>query len=206
MGLVDWEVKVKGLEVTRYKDTRGCGAEKYKLLIEAARRQKKPAKALRDECLLRFLHDLGLRRKEVIGIDIEDLQGDRVAILGKGRDDKEYITLTKTLQNLLLELVNGKTGGPLFVGLHGDSKGNRLSNEGLHRTIKDLAKRAGLDSSTIHAHGLRHTAITTLLDKGVSIRDVRRFSRHKDINTVLIYDDNHQDVAGELSELLSDDT
>ena len=39
-------------------------------------------------------------------------------------------------------------------------------------------------------HGLRHTAVTTALDAtNGDVRSVRRFSRHADIGTVLIYDD-----------------
>jgi integrase len=56
----------------------------------------------------------------------------------------------------------------------------------------------------VRPHGLRHTAITAVLDAGASTRDAQRFSRHKDPRTLLRYDDNRADLRGRLAAELSE--
>ena len=54
-------------------------------------------------------------------------------------------------------------------------------------------------------HGLRHAAITTLLDKsGGNIRAVQQFSRHRDVRVIERYDDNRQDIGGQMARLLAE--
>jgi integrase/recombinase XerC len=56
----------------------------------------------------------------------------------------------------------------------------------------------------VRPHGLRHTAITAVLDAGASTRDAQRFSRHEDPRTLLRYDDNRADLRGRLATDLSE--
>jgi len=46
---------------------------------------------------------------------------------------------------------------------------------------------------------LRHASITHALDLGRDLCDVAKFSRHKNIQTLLVYDDNRRDVGGEIA-------
>src|SRR5215211_2283763 len=46
------------------------------------------------------------------------------------------------------------------------------------------------------APGSAHAAVTDALDRGVDVRTVQRFSRHTDLKTLLIYDDNRADLGG----------
>ena len=67
--------------------------------------------------------------------------------------------------------------------------------------LKDLGKKAGIKT---RPHGLRHSAITEALEAtGGNIRAVARFSRHKNIQTLMIYDDNRQDLGGEIAKLIA---
>ncbi|HVT40002.1 MAG TPA: hypothetical protein VHE78_13215 [Gemmatimonadaceae bacterium] len=53
-------------------------------------------------------------------------------------------------------------------------------------------------------HGLRHAAITHALDVCAGdVRKVQKFSRHRDLRTLTVYDDNRQDVAGEVAKLVA---
>ncbi|HEX9485609.1 MAG TPA: hypothetical protein VF976_00965 [Gemmatimonadales bacterium] len=51
----------------------------------------------------------------------------------------------------------------------------------------------------VRPRGLRHAAITGALDLTGDQRAVQRFSRHKDVRTLTIYDDNRQDLAGDVA-------
>jgi integrase/recombinase XerC len=68
-----------------------------------------------------------------------------------------------------------------------------------------MGQRAGL-SRRLRPHGLRHAGITTALDRtGGDVRAVARFSGHKKLDTLLIYDDNRRDLGGQVAGLVSDD-
>jgi integrase/recombinase XerC len=55
-------------------------------------------------------------------------------------------------------------------------------------------------------HRIRHSSITTALDKSDGdVRKVQKLSRHKNLNTLMIYDDNRNHDQLELSELLEED-
>jgi integrase/recombinase XerC len=56
----------------------------------------------------------------------------------------------------------------------------------------------------VRPHGLRHTAITALLDSGAGLREAQRFSRHADPRTLMRYDDNRSDISGEMARIVSD--
>ena len=54
-------------------------------------------------------------------------------------------------------------------------------------------------------HRIRHSAITAALDASDgNVRKVQKLSRHKDINTVMTYDDNRNNHQDEMSQLLED--
>jgi integrase/recombinase XerC len=52
---------------------------------------------------------------------------------------------------------------------------------------------------SVRPHGLRHAAITAALDLTGDLRAVQRFSRHKDVRTLTVYDDNRQDLGGDVA-------
>ena len=62
-------------------------------------------------------------------------------------------------------------------------------------------RRPGLPSGP---HGFRHLAITSALDltKG-DVRAAQKFSRHKDVRVLNTYDDNRQDLAGDVARLVA---
>jgi integrase len=53
------------------------------------------------------------------------------------------------------------------------------------RRLKHLAATAGIRMPRIHPHMLRHTFVTTMLDAGVSLRDVQIAARHAGPRTTM---------------------
>jgi site-specific recombinase XerC len=72
----------------------GHGRNGVRLLLDEIERRK-DKKVIRDLAALRLLYDLGLRRSEVVGLDVDDvgLEVGTVAVLGKGRTQKTSLTL-----------------------------------------------------------------------------------------------------------------
>jgi integrase/recombinase XerC len=203
VGLVSWSLEVESVRGETYRDTRGPGdASVRELFVALAKRRD--AKGVRDMVLVRLLFDLALRRGEVVSLDVEhvDLKAGTVAVLGKGRQGRAPLTLPRATRAALEAwlAVRGPAPGPLFGPADGEA-GARLTGRGLHKIITHLG--AELDI-TLRPHGLRHAAITTALDatRG-DVRSVQRFSRHKDVRVLMIYDDNRADVAGGIAALVS---
>jgi integrase/recombinase XerC len=205
VGLVPFALEVQLVRDEKYRDTRGPGRDGVQLLLETTFERGDP-KALRDRAIVRLLYDLALRRSEVIGLDLShvDLKQKTISILGKGAGGRQLLTLPPETRDTLRSWmrVRGEEPGPLFTSFDRAQKGDgRLTPGGLYAVVRQLGKLAGLK---VRPHGLRHAAITEALDAtGGNVRAVQRFSRHKDLRILCVYDDARQDLAGEVACLIA---
>jgi integrase/recombinase XerC len=205
LGLVDWSLDIGGLKTTAYRDTRGPGSTGVHMIVHAIE-NRVDAKGTRDKAILRLLYDLGLRRGEVVSMDLSDVDMNTGAasITGKGRTQKQALTLPDSTRKALAAWIEarGAEPGPLFTNLDRAGKGERLTGRSVHRIVQGLGREVGIET---RPHGIRHAAITEALDltKG-DVRAVQRFSRHRDLRTLTIYDDNRTDMAGEVAKLVSE--
>ncbi len=200
LGLVDWTLEVPSMKSEPYRDTRGPGVAGVRRLLEALE-VRQDAKGVRDRALLRLLFDLALRRAEVVGLDVADvdLEAGTVQVLGKGRTERVTLTLpTQTRESLATWLaVRGAEPGPLFTNFSRARRGGRLTGTSIYRLVRQLGTSVGLN---VRPHGLRHAAITEALElTGGDLRRVQRFSRHRDVRTIERYDDNRQDLGGDVA-------
>ncbi len=185
-----------------YRDCAGPGVKAVKAVLSDLG-EKTSVKAVRDRALISLVYDLALRRAEVVGLDLADLELDSerptVSILGKGRKDRERRTLPReTVEAIRAWLaVRGDEPGPLFISCDRSHKGSgRLTGGGFWSVCRGL----GLG----HPHGLRHSSITSALDlTGGNVRDVMKHSRHRDLGTVCIYDDRREDTGGKVAQLVA---
>ena len=200
LAMITWELETPSVKVVRYRDTEGPGIEAVRA-IAAELRGRDGARATRDRALLALLYGQGLRRGEVVSLDVEhlDVEGARVAILGKGRLEREWVALSPDVLEVLRSWLairpsrEGEEGeqpsGPLLFGwsaITGKPMG-RLTGRG----VAKIAARWGRALGRIcRPHGLRHTAATELLDAGMTWAEVAGFTRHKDPSTLQHYDDN----------------
>jgi len=94
-GWVVWKLEIPGLKARSYRDTSGPGSSAYRKMLSRVD-DKDSRKAIRDRAILRLLHDLALRRGELVALDMADadLSTGTVQVLGKGRLQKEKLTLS----------------------------------------------------------------------------------------------------------------
>jgi integrase/recombinase XerC len=172
-------------------------------------RAQSPLKAARDAALVRLMFDLGLRRGEVTGLDLEDLEPKerRLWIRGKGRAQKEARTLPEPTLVALTSWIDARARvvplnqKAIFVGLAGRVRGQRLTGRGLYHVVAVLGAAVGLKT---RPHGLRHASITAALDaNNGDVRAVQLHARHADPQTTMRYDDNRQDLAGRVAASLA---
>ena len=204
--VIAWTVKIDLPKPQTYADTAGPGIDNVRLMIEAAAAQK-PGKCVRDISLMRLLFDLGLRRGEIVSLDLEHYDGERLFIMGKGREQREYVSLpepTVTALEAWLEH-RGRHDGPLFVsfGKDGTVSSRHLTGSGLYAVVRALGKRAGV-GKVVSPHRLRHSSISALLDhNNGNVRQAAVHSRHRDLSILNRYDDNRKDLQGGAASIVS---
>lgn len=201
LGAVPWTLEVQNAKAQPYRDTRGPGRAGFLALLHQLD-GRTDAKAIRDRAILRLLYERALRCCEVCRLDVGDvdLQAGTLDVLGKGRTAKERLTIappTVAAVRAWLE-VRGTEAGPLFVSLDNAHRRQlrRLSGTGVYDLVRELGDGAGVRA---RPHGLRHAAITEALDRGTDVRAVQRFSRHRDLRILLVYDDNREDLGGKVA-------
>ena len=143
----------------------------------------------RDYCILTLFLNCGLRISELVGLNVTDVRGDQLRVLGKGNKER-MLYLNEACQQALqdwitersmLTLVDQKA---LFVTLQNR---RRISRAAVHKLVKKHLLAAGLDSSQYSAHKLRHTAATLMLQNGVDVRTLQEVLGHDNLNTTQIY-------------------
>jgi integrase/recombinase XerC len=215
VGVVVWALDVESPKAEPYRDTAGPGDAGWRAMLARAKADAEagPPKAVRDLAVIRLLHDLALRRGELVALDLADadLDGGSVAVVGKGRTEAVRLTLPDPTRHALADwtAVRGSDSGPLFVRLDraaGKAGGSgRLTDTAVFLIVRDLGRKVGLARPT-RPHGLRHEAITRALDAtNGDVRTVQRFSRHADARTLLLYDDRRRDLAGDVAKLVAGD-
>lgn len=200
--------EVKGEKLVRYRDTTGVSREVYRKMLAVP--DPTTLKGKRDLAILRLLWDNVLRRGEISRADIKDLNLEErsLLILGKGKgQQKEAVTLPTPTVAAVLDWLQARreldVNRPLFIALDRCNYGRRLSGTSIYKIVDETAREAGV-SKKMSPHRVRHSGITAALDAtGGDVRKVQKLSRHADLNTLMIYDDNRRDVQGEISDLLA---
>lgn len=205
IGVINWTLEIENEPAHSYRDTSGPGLYAIRRMLKAAAAQPHAAKAARDTTILRLLFDLALRRKELVGLELSDvdLSERRISITGKGSSEPITLSLPEptatAISNWLIH--RGTAPGPLFVNFDHAGKGHRLTGAAVFYIVRALGIFSGVAA---RPHGIRHTAITQALDRtGGNVRSVQRFSRHANLQTLTIYDDNRRNIAGEIAELVA---
>jgi integrase/recombinase XerC len=201
---------IKGEKVERYRDTSGIDSETFKRVLAQCDRSTLGGK--RDYALLRLLWGNALRRNEVSQLNVGDFdpQSKKLRILGKGRGTQaQFVALSLATIEAIADWLaaNGNPrnpAAPLFIALDFHAKGRRLTGNGLRDIVVRLCASAGVEK-VMSPHRIRHSAITAALNAtGGNVRKVQALSRHKNLETLMIYDDNRNQAQAEVSDILDD--
>lgn len=144
--------------------------------------------AKRDYAILMLFLNCGIRRSELVGLNISDVYEDRIRVVGKGNKERFVYFGTpcrKAIDAYMVErnkkiLTDNKA-------LFGSRNSNRISTDAVHRLVKKALLQAGLDADQFSAHKLRHTAATMMLSGGVDVKTVQEVLGHENLNTTQIY-------------------
>lgn len=142
----------------------------------------------RDYAILMLFLNCGIRRSELVGLNMTDLYEDRIRVVGKGNKERfiYFGTACRKAINTYLPIRNKQVLSDNRA-LFGSRDSNRISVTAVHRLVKKAFLQAGLDPSQFSAHKLRHTAATMMLSGGVDVKTVQEVLGHENLNTTQIY-------------------
>lgn len=143
----------------------------------------------RDLAILTLLVRLGLRRGEVAGLGLDDIdwRAGTIRVRGKG-NCHERLPVPPDVGRRLAEYLRharpaDAQGRIVFVRHFAPH--HALGPSRVSGIVADAARRAGL--GRVHAHRLRHTAATELLRAGASFPEIGHLLRHRRAETTAIY-------------------
>lgn len=141
---------------------------------------------LRDRVLLSLLYDTGMRRSELVSLELRDLDFDRCRIAirqGKGRKGR-YVPFSLNMQKGVRRYIEEyrpqryvfelQPGIPIPYRWPAEIMRNAL------RAVPSVLKRAT-------PHTLRHSFATHLLEAGTDIRTVQQWLGHSRLETTAVY-------------------
>ena len=144
--------------------------------------------AKRDYAILMLFLNCGIRRSELVGLNLADVYEDRIRVVGKG--NKERFVYFGSACHKAIEAYMTERNKMVLTdnrALFGSRNGNRISVTAVHRLVDKALLKAGLDTTQFSAHKLRHTAATMMLSGGVDVKTVQEVLGHENLNTTQIY-------------------
>jgi len=157
------------------------------------------ASALRDLAVVEVLYAAGLRVSELVGLDIADVDFERLTVRVTGKGAKERVVpigvpartavvgYLNSARPVLAATAGGTAAGAaepvaLFLG----SRGQRVGVRGIYRLVASLLGELP-GNGPAGPHALRHTMATHLLDGGADLRAVQELLGHVSLGTTQIY-------------------
>lgn len=205
-----WSLEeIEGEKIQSYRDTSGVDTETFQQILATADCSTLLGK--RNYALLLLLWSNVLRRDEISKLNCADFdpQQQTLQILGKGRGTQaEMVRLSGATVEAITTWLLGRGVAlapeiPLFIALDRVSYGHRLSGNAIYEIVRAAAEQAGV-TKRFSPHRIRHSGITAALDAtNGDVRRVQKLSRHKHLQTLLVYDDNRRNGQGEVTDILS---
>jgi site-specific recombinase XerD len=150
-----------------------------------------PETQLRDRAVLEVLYSSALRIRELVRLDLKDIDfASRTLLIreGKGKKDR-VVPIGRIAAKLVQRYVQTKRvaarcdAHAVFV----DDLGNRVTTDGVARYILAPAVRGAGIKKHVTSHGLRHSCAIHMLENGAGVREVQMLLGHAKITTTQKY-------------------
>lgn len=162
-------------------------ADIERLLATCARDQS--PRGIRDLAILSILYAAGLRRAELVAVDLETRPQRRVDGMGKGaRWRTAYLTIRAQQAVKAWRELRGHQPGAFFLAIHRSGRllPGRLSSEAIARIVRRRAENAQING--LRPHDLRRAMTTHSLEAGADVLVVQKMLGHRSVSTTQTYD------------------
>jgi len=162
--------------------------------IDEAQSPMERLQRIRFRALLELLYATGMRVSELVGLPERVLATGKRFLIIRGKGDKErMVPLSGPARVALDNWITARDAAlpdgadePDFLFPAASGSGF-LARQVFARDLKSLAARAGLPTSLVSPHVLRHAFASHLLANGADLRAVQELLGHSDISTTQIY-------------------
>ncbi len=179
-GLEGYQVKFLHIQRKVFRDnSRDLSRGEYVKLVGEARRQGKEQLGM----VIETIGATGIRVSELAYITVEAVRAGRATVCLKGK--VRVILMTKKLCRKLLKYAKGKgiKSGQIFV----TKNGKGISRRQVWREMKAVSAQAGVESSKVFPHNLRHMFATVFYKMCHDIVKLADVLGHSSIETTRIY-------------------
>ncbi|HMA45670.1 MAG TPA: tyrosine-type recombinase/integrase, partial [Frankiaceae bacterium] len=182
---------VRDVPGSRPRPGRALADRELAALLGACAGDPRPA-GVRDAALLALLYSSGLRRAELVRLDLADWAGrDRAVTVRAGKGDRHRVVYATEDAAALLDrwlALRSRSPGPLFTPIDKASRivVRRLSGQTVAAVLAARSGQAGIARAT--PHDLRRTFISALLDAGADVITVQALAGHASPTTTAGYD------------------
>jgi integrase/recombinase XerD len=147
---------------------------------------------VRDRAMLETFYSTGIRRMELAGLAVYDLDVERGTLMvrqGKGKKDRmipigprAVAWIDKYLREVRSDLVVEPDDGTIFL----TNEGEAFSGHSLTALVRGYVRASGI-AKTGACHLFRHTMATLMLENGADIRFIQAMLGHVSLTTTEIY-------------------
>jgi len=141
----------------------------------------------RDQAILQCLWSCGVRRAELVGLDLNDVDLDGRAlrvIKGKGNKDRHVPMTPEAAEAMGAYLaLRPRVSVPAFFVGRGD---RRLSAAAVYKIVRTYMERAGI-TEYASPHTWRHTVATLMRERGADLLFLKEFLGHESTATTEVY-------------------
>jgi integrase len=201
----DAAVDLRTIPAERLPRGRQLADAEVAALMQACAHDATPAGA-RDAAVIAVLRGTGMRRAEVVALDLADYDAANGAMTVRSRNGrKDRVVYAPAGARSALEdwiAVRGNAPGSLFYGVvkGGGLVVRRLAAQAVAVVCAARAREARIAPFT--PHDMRRTFISGLLDAGADIATVQRLAGHEDPATTSRYDQRGEAAKQRASELV----
>lgn len=159
--------------------------------VLAQNKRRRTSCGLRDQAILLLLARLGLRAREVMLLELEDVDWANACIhvCGKGRQERPLPLPHDVGEAIAAYLRDGRHASScrrMFLRTRAPWRGLGISSS-ISAIVHRALKKAQVSSPTHGAHQFRHSLATNMLRRGASLTEIGQILRHRDPNTTRLY-------------------
>ena len=149
-------------------------------------------RAARLACLIELLYATGLRVSELVALPISAAERNARMLTIRGKGNKERLVplneaAKKAMGEYLALLFAARPQRKAKWLFPSFGEAGHLTRQHFARELKTLAAAAGLRSTQVSPHVLRHAFASHLLHNGADLRVVQTLLGHADISTTQVY-------------------
>lgn len=161
---------------------RAMPADSVRRLLDESKTWRTPA-GLRNRAILLLLARLGLRAREIVRLELDDIDWSQgwLKVRGKGREERPLPIPHDVGEAVASYLKNGRPASTcrrVFLRSRAPFDGLKTHSD-ISQVVHRAIDRAGIEVKVTGSHQLRHALAIDMLRQGISLTEIGQMLRHR---------------------------